>query len=449
MGPAAGPPERLRIVGGGALEGELATPGDKSISHRALIVAALAEGWSELRGLSDGGDVARTEAAVRALGAEVEVGAGGVRRVHGGRARLHPAAAIDCGNSGTSLRLLAGVVAGLAGTSTLSGDDSLSARPMDRIADPLRAMGAGVEGRGTRCLPPVEVLGASLRGIEWTPAVASAQVKSCILLAGLDADGQTVVRERVATRAHTEEMLAEAGADIDVEPAGAGRVVRLRPSALVPLTLSVPGDPSQAAFWLVAACILPGSRITVRNVYVGPDRIGYLRVLERMGAAIEIRPTGHRVADLTAAHSPLVATDIEAAEIPSLDEVPILAVAATLAHGTTRFREVGELRVKESDRLSGVVSMVAGFGGSAEAHGDILAVEGLGPLGRPSTGSFHSAGDHRLAMAATMLALAAPGTSMVAGFASVATSYPAFLADLTTLAGGPVATDARQGDDTQ
>jgi 3-phosphoshikimate 1-carboxyvinyltransferase len=447
MAPAPPPPERLRITGGGALVGELATPGDKSISHRALILAALAEGWSELRGLSNGEDVARTEAAVRTLGAQVEVDADGARRVRGGRARLHAGVAIDCGNSGTSLRLLAGVTAGLPGESTLSGDDSLSARPMDRIADPLRAMGAGVVGRGDRCLPPVRIAGGALRGIEWTPAVASAQVKSCILLAGLDADGPTVVRERVATRAHTEEMLAEAGADIDVEPVGAGRVVRLRPSALRPLVLSVPGDPSQAAFWLVAACILPGSRITVRNVYVGPDRIGYLRVLERMGASIELRPTGHRVADLTAAHSALVATDVEAAEIPSLDEVPILSVAAALARGTTRFREVGELRVKESDRLSGIVAMITGFGGAAEASGDTLAVEGLGPFGRPATGSFHSGGDHRLAMAATVLALAAPGTSMVAGFASVATSYPGFLGDLGALAGAPVAEDAHRGED--
>jgi 3-phosphoshikimate 1-carboxyvinyltransferase len=445
MAPAA-PPERIRIAGGGALAGEVATPGDKSISHRALILGALAEGWSELTGLSDGDDVARTDAAVRALGAEVEVGANGLRRVRGGRARLHAAAAIDCANSGTSLRLLAGVVAGIEGETTLLGDDSLSARPMDRIAEPLRAMGAGVEGRGTRCLPPVVVTGGALRGIHWTPSVASAQVKSCVLLAGLDADGPTTVREPVATRAHTEEMLAEAGADIDVEPDGAGRIVRLRPSTLRPLTLEVPGDPSQAAFWLVAGCILPGSRITVRNVYSGPDRIGYLRVLERMGASIEIRPTGHRVADITAVHSSLVATDVGAAEIPSLDEIPILAVAATLARGTTRFREVGELRVKESDRLSGVVSMVAGFGGSAEAHGDTLAVTGLGPLGRPATGSFHSGGDHRLAMAATILALAAPGTSMVGGFASVATSYPAFLADLERLAGAPVATDAKDGE---
>jgi len=442
---AAALPERVRITGGGPLRGELSTPGDKSISHRALILGALADGWSELRGLSDGEDVERTEAAVAALGAEVTVEADGTRRVRGGRHRLQAAAAIDCGNSGTSLRLLAGVVAGLTGATQLSGDDSLSARPMDRIALPLRAMGASVTGRGERCLPPIVIEGGPLRGIEWTPSVASAQVKSCVLLAGLDADGQTTLRERVATRAHTEEMLAEAGADIDVEPDGPGRVIRLRPSVLRPLNLAVPGDPSQAAFWVVAACILPDSRVTVRNVYVGPERIGYLRVLERMGAAISIRPTGPRVADLTAEHATLVGTDVEAAEIPSLDEVPILAVAAMLAHGTTRFREVRELRLKESDRLSGVLSMVTGFGGSAEAHGDTLAVEGLGPNGRPATGSFHSDGDHRLAMAATVLALAAPGTSMVGGFGSVATSYPAFLADLESLAHRAVAVDAAGG----
>jgi 3-phosphoshikimate 1-carboxyvinyltransferase len=443
---APGLPERLRVSGGGPLAGSVRTPGDKSISHRALILGALSEGWSVLRGLSDGEDVARTEAAVRAFGAEMEVDEDGARRVRGGRDRLHAAQPLDCGNSGTSLRLLAGVAAGLAGPSHFVGDDSLSARPMDRIADPLRAMGAEVRGRGDRCLPPIEIEGRVLEGIEWTPPVASAQVKSCVLLAGLDADGETVLHEPVCTRAHTEEMLAAAGADIDVAPEGVGRVVRVRRSTLRPLDLDVPGDPSQAAFWLVAACVLPGSRITVENVYIGPDRTGFLRVLERMGATVDVVPTGPQAAELTAQHSALMGTDVDAAEIPSLDEIPALAVAAALAGGTTRFRNVGELRVKESDRLAGVLSMVRGFGATAEAHGDTLIVQGLGPFGRPATGSFHSGGDHRLAMAATVLALAAPGTSMVGGFDSVATSYPRFLDDLASLAGGEVAIDAQAPD---
>lgn len=436
-------PDTVRIDGGEALAGELRVPGDKSISHRALILGAIAEGTSVVRGLSVGDDVRHTMTAVRQLGAIVEEpdGPGGVALVHGGRARLHAAPApIDCGNSGTGMRLLAGFVAGLPGTTVLTGDDSLSARPMDRVAAPLSAMGANVAGRGTRCLPPITVGGGRLTGITWTPPVASAQVKSAVLLAGLWAEGETVVHEPVRTRPHTEELLALAGATVSVADDGAGRTVRLRSSPLVPLDLTVPGDPSQAAFWLVAACIVPNSEVTVRDVYDGAERIGFIGVLARMGARVELARRAQGSADITARSGPLRATVVDAAEIPSLDEVPILAVAAACAHGSTCFRDVSELRVKESDRLEAIIRLLAAAGALAEVDGDDLVVHGT--AGRDGDGRGNglrafvaqSEGDHRIAMAAAIAALAAgSGTSRIEGFGCVATSYPSFLDDLRAL----------------
>ena len=267
--------------------GTLRTPGEKSISHRAVLLGALGEGTSVIHGLSDGADVAASLSAVEALGAGVERRSDGTVLVHGGRDRLHQAVApLDCGNSGTSMRLLAGLVAGFAWDTELVGDASLSARPMDRVAEPLGLMGAAVEGRGERCCPPLHVRGGSLRGVDWTARVASAQVKSAILLAGLSAVGTTVVREAVTTRTHTEEMLAQAGADVAIEPWGKGRIVRVYPSALRPVEWRVPGDPSQAAFFVVAALAVPRSEVEVVGVYAGPARLGFLGVLERMGARV-------------------------------------------------------------------------------------------------------------------------------------------------------------------
>jgi len=425
--------DTVTIAGGRQLTGSLRTPGDKSISHRALLIAALADGTSTVRGLSDGDDVMRTAAAVAALGAAVE-DSGGTVVIEGGRDRLHQAWEIDCANSGTGMRLLAGVVAGLPWTTTLTGDDSLSARPMDRIAEPLAAMGASVEGRGPTHLPPLVVAGGHLHGIEWTPSMASAQVKSAILFAGLDATGETIVRERVATRAHTEEMLRAAGAEISVEAWGTGRLVRLGASELRPLDLDIPGDPSQAAFWLVAACLVPGASVVVERVYSGKERIGFMAVLERMGASVRVGPATDGAADLSARHSTLRGTDVAAAEIPSLDEVPILAVAAAAADGTTTFRDVGELTVKETDRLAATIALVEAIGGLARAEGDDLIIEGSGA---PATSvvRFHGRGDHRLAMAAMVAALAGADGGSIGGVASVGTSYPGFLADLEALAG--------------
>ncbi len=429
-------PSTVRVHGGYTLTGSLEVPGDKSISHRALLVAALAEGVSTLRGLSDGDDVRRTRNAIEAIGAAVEPGHPGLRIV-GGRDRLHEAAgALDCGNSGTTMRLVAGVVAAMPWKTVLVGDDSLSRRPMDRIAVPLRMMGATVSGQGTRCLPPIEVIGGALRGITWTPPIASAQVKSAILFAGVCADGETVVHEPVPTRTHTEVLLARAGADVVVEGSAQGRTVRIHRSRLRPIDLDVPGDPSQAAFWVVGATVIAGSEVRVARLHSSPERSGFLEVLSRMGARIEVLRTGEAdIVDLVARWSRLRATRVEAAEIPSLDEVPALAVAAAVAEGTTIFSDVGELRVKESDRLAATVAMLQAFGARAQAVGDQLVVEGLGPRAALSGACFDSAGDHRLAMAATIAALAAQGTSTITGFGGVMTSYPGFLDDLSRLAG--------------
>lgn len=436
-------PRILVVDGGVPCRGTVRTPGEKSISHRSVLLGALAEGTSVVHGLSDGADVAASLAAVEAMGVEVERTDDGTGTVvlHGGRSRLHrPAGPLDCGNSGTSMRLLCGFVAGFGWRTELVGDESLSKRPMDRVAEPLDLMGAAVEGHGERCLPPLHVCGGALHGIDWTSKVASAQVKSAIILAGLAAEGATVVREAVTTRTHTEEMLAEAGADITVEPWGEGRVVTVRASTLKPVERTVPGDPSASAFFTVAAAVVPGSAVDVADVYSGPARLGFVSVLQRMGADITLlEPDGPNLAGTATIRikadptRPLRATDVAAAEIPSLDEVPILAVAAAVAEGTTVFFDVGELRVKEVDRLAAVIDMVEAFGASARAEGDTLAITGVGG---PLRGArFDSRGDHRMAMAAAVAALAAaPGEqSLITGFGAVATSYPGFADDLRSL----------------
>jgi 3-phosphoshikimate 1-carboxyvinyltransferase len=406
-----------------------------------VLLAALAEGTSVVHGLSDGADVAASLAAVEAMGVEVERRADGTLVLHGGRSRLHrPAHALDCGNSGTSMRLLTGLVAGFEWSTELVGDESLTLRPMDRVQEPLALMGASVSGRGERCLPPLRVEGGGLHGIDWTSKMASAQVKSAILLAGLSATGETIVREPVTTRTHTEEMLAEAGADISVEPWDEGRVVTLRPSGLKPVERTVPGDPSAASFFAVAGAVVPESAVDIADVYSGPARLGFVNVLQRMGADITfLHPNGEAAEPHTAtirvratAH-PLKATDVAAAEIPSLDEIPVLAVAAATAEGTTVFSDVGELRVKEVDRLAAVADLVEAFGASARVEGDTLSIAGVGG---PLRGArFDSRGDHRMAMAAAVAALAAaPGQrSLITGFDSAATSYPCFADDLRLL----------------
>ncbi len=422
----------LEVEGGAALRGRVRVPGDKSISHRALLLAARAEGRSHLTGLSDGDDVARTAVAVAALGAEVDGRAPGTVHVAGGRARLRePEGVIDVGNSATGMRLLAGFVASFDWLTVLQGDSSVARRPMARVVEPLRRMGAVVDGRQGATLPPLVVRGGGLTGIDYTPPVASAQVKSAVLLAALGAAEDTIVREPVLTRTHTEELLSASGAKVDVTPDGHGQVVRLRPSTLSPLTLEVPGDPSHAAFWVVAASIVPGSEVVVERVYVGPGRSGFLDVLARMGGAIELQWRNDTTADIVARHARLHGTEVSSAEIPALvDEIPVLAVAAAMADGETAFRGLAELRVKESDRVATVSSELSALGARVETVGDDLVVVGGTQL--RGTG-VRSHGDHRVAMAMAVAGLAARDGTSVEGWDAVATSYPGFVADLGTL----------------
>jgi 3-phosphoshikimate 1-carboxyvinyltransferase len=413
------------VTGGRPLRGRIRVPGDKSISHRALILAALAEGTSVVRGLSDGDDVLRTRLALEALGATVDG-----EKITGGRSRLHePDDVLDMGNSGTGIRLLAGLCAGFPWLTVLTGDGSVRRRPMSRLAEPLRRMGAGVDGRDGGRLPPLTVRGGSLRGIDYELPVPSAQVKSAVLLAGLSAEGETVVRQPVVTRAHTEEMLAASGADVEVS--GDGLVVRLRPSAdLQSFELDVPGDPSQAAFWIVAGCVVAGSDVTVEDVYVGPARTGFLDVLERMGADVE--RLGERT--LRARDSPdLRGADVAPAEIAGLiDEIPVLAVAGALAGTDTVFRGAAELRVKESDRVATIIEGLGALGATVRYAEEDLVVTGGATL---QGATLRSHGDHRIAMALAVAALAGEGTTTIDGWDAVATSYPTFERDLEGLCG--------------
>jgi 3-phosphoshikimate 1-carboxyvinyltransferase len=427
-------PNIVQIHGPLTLTGTVRVPGDKSVSHRALLLAALADGTSRIRGLSNGADVQHTAAAVEALGARVVHNADGTLDVTGGA--LHePAEVIDVGNSGTGIRLIAGLVAGLPGLTVLQGDASIARRPMDRIAVPLRQMGAQVDGRDNGSYPPLAIRGGSLRGIDYAAPVSSAQVKSAILLAGLGATGETIVREPVRSRAHTEEMLAVRGADLDVD----GTTVRLRPSTLKPVDEDVPGDPSQAAFWLVGAAAIAGSAITVEGIYLGHARGGFLDVLRRMGAQITITDSTSvaRAFDVTVASAALTATTIEADEVPALvDEIPALAVAAALAHGTSTVRGAAELRLKESDRIATTAAMLRAFGVSVDELPDGLVITGGATL---RAAAVDSHGDHRIAMAAAILALAAAGDTAITGFESVDTSYPGYLQTLAAVAPGSVA----------
>lgn len=387
----------------------LRVPGDKSISHRALLLAARAKGVSRVTGLSDGSDVRHTAAAVVAMGARIDGD-----RIHGGA--LHAVdGVVDVGNSGTGMRLLAGWCAPFPWRTVLRGDESVDRRPMGRVTEPLRLMGARIDD----AYPPLAVEGGGLHGIDYSLPVPSAQVKGAVLLAGLGADGETVVREAVPTRMHTEELLQLAGADVEVEEG----VARVRPSTLQPFELDVPGDPSQAAFWVVAATIVPGLEIVVEHVYVGPARAGFLDVLRRMGADIEMEG-----GDIHVRAASLHATEVGGAEVPGLiDEIPVLAVAAACAEGTTVFRDAAELRVKESDRVASVVAMLHALGAEAEAHEDGLSVTGPARLHGAHVDSH---GDHRIAMSAAVAGLVADGPVTVERRESVATSYPGFEEDL-------------------
>ncbi len=415
----------LKAGPGHVLRGAVAVPGDKSISHRALIFGALAEGETRIEGLLESDDVLATAAAVRALGAEVTK-TDAVWRVRGAPWRT-PDAPIDCGNSGTGARLLIGAAAGQPVSAAFTGDESLRSRPMGRVTGPLAAMGARFEG-GDRL--PLIVHGGGLGGIAFENATASAQVKSAILLAGLGTDADVTVIEPRPSRDHSENMLAAFGCDISVERDGDGRRIRLGANRKLHGTdIIVPADPSSAAFPLVAALIVPGSEVTVPGVLVNPLRAGLFETLIEMGAdlRLENRRTvgGETVADITARASRLRGIVVPAARAPAMiDEYPILAVAAAFAEGETVMHGLGELRVKESDRLAAILAGLAACGVEASAEGDTLRVVGGAPAGG---GSVATHGDHRIAMSFLVLGLAAREAVSVDRAGMIATSFPGFV----------------------
>ena len=417
-----------------ALNGHFRVPGDKSISHRALILSAMATGTSRITGLLEGDDVLATAEAMRQLGAEVSNLGGGVWEVIGcGPGGLKtPARALDFANSGTGARLIMGVIAGAGISAEFTGDASLSRRPMARVTQPLAQTGAQIEDNGTGRLPLTITGSASPLPVDVTPEFASAQVKSAILLAGLGASGQTIVREKHITRDHTENMLELFGAKISSRRSGAENaenIVTLDGHArLRAHDIAVPGDPSSAAFPLVAALIVPGSKLRLENVLLNPQRDGLIRVLTRMGADIircnERTEAGEPIADLDVAYSPLKGIDVGADMAPSMiDEYPALAVAAAFAEGTTHMAGIGELRVKESDRLAAVEAGLRENGVHVEAGTDSLSVTGGTPGGGACV-TTHD--DHRIAMAFLVMGLATQKPVRVDDTAMIATSFPNF-----------------------
>ncbi|MGO9755900.1 MAG: 3-phosphoshikimate 1-carboxyvinyltransferase [Roseiarcus sp.] len=422
---------------GGALKGRVRPPGDKSISHRALIFGLLCQGVTDVTGLLEGDDVMRTAEACRALGARIGRTAEGDWRVAGlgVGALLAPAHPLDFGNAGTGSRLMMGVVGGHAVTATFDGDASLRKRPMRRILDPLALMGAQVlaQAEGGRCPIVLKGTGEPAPIVYRTP-VASAQIKSAVLLAGLNAPGDTTVIETEASRDHTEKMLAHFGAEVEVALEGAaGRRITLkgRPE-LRPRPVVVPADPSSAAFPMVAALIAPGSDIVIEGVMINPLRAGLMTTLIEMGARVDLLDArvegGEDVADLRVRASPLKGVDVPAARAPSMiDEYPVLAVAAAFAQGETRMRGLHELRVKESDRLAAVAAGLAAAGVGQAVEGDDLIVRG-GDGAVRGGGLVETHLDHRIAMSFLVMGLASDRPMAIDDSRMIATSFPAFRA---------------------
>ena len=422
----------------GPLRGTLRPPPDKSISHRAALLAAMADGPSLLRGYLDSADTRSTLAAVHALGADVGVAseADGACEVRVGGIGLRGAAPaeIDVGNAGTLLRLLPGWLAGQgSGEWRVDGDESIRRRPVDRIAEPLAQMGADVESRDDR-FPPLEIRGATLRGVEYELPVASAQVKSCVLLAGLLAGGPTTVLEPVPTRDHTERMLLAAGVTVTRTP---GAVTVAPAASLSAGELTVPADFSSAAFWIVAAAIVEGSEITLESVGLNPTRTALLEILQRMGADVTAETTGESggepIGEVRVRGGELAPTVVSGEEIPNaIDELPLVALAACFAEGETEIRDAEELRRKESDRIETVAAALRGLGAEVETQTDGMTITGTGTL---SGGAVDSHGDHRIAMLGAVAGLASEAGVTVAGMEAAGVSYPTFERDLTKLVG--------------
>ncbi|MGF1515442.1 MAG: 3-phosphoshikimate 1-carboxyvinyltransferase [Elainellaceae cyanobacterium] len=420
-----------------SLTGRIRIPGDKSISHRALMLGAIAQGETHIDGLLLGEDPRSTAQCLRAMGATISALSADAITVTGtGLTLQEPASVLDAGNSGTTMRLMLGLLASQPDRFfTVTGDASLRSRPMTRVIDPLRQMGASIWCRQGG-FAPLAVQGHALSPIHYQSPVASAQVKSCVLLAGLGVAGTTIVTEPARSRDHSERMLAAFGAEIRVDPE-ARRVALDGPAQLTGQSIVVPGDISSAAFWLVAAAITPGADVTIENVGVNPTRTGVLEVLARMDADITLENTrtvtGEPVADLRVKHSALTGCTIEGDLIPKLiDEIPILAVAAAFARGKTVIRDAAELRVKESDRIAVMASELGRLGAAVSEQHDGLTIEGGSPL---SGGAVDSYTDHRIAMSLAIAALNGSGPTTIHRAEAASISYPDFVPTLIKLCG--------------
>lgn len=436
----ANPPKRYRVRRSGPLRGAVRVPGDKSIGHRSLIFGALARGVSRITGLSAGLDNVATREAFRLMGVAIE-SAGEVTAVHGVglRGLRMPKDVIDCGNSGTTMRLLAGLLSGQRFGSRLIGDASLTRRPMGRVIKPLRARGAHIAGsvglKPDELYPPISIAplveGEALKGIEYAMPIASAQVKSALLLSGLYASGPTAIEEPVLSRDHTERMMIALGVPLQT----AGASVVLDPNlewagGWEPFDWQVPGDPSSAAFPLVAAAMIPGSRVTVRDVCINPTRTGLLDWLRLSGVQLAHRPTGHGagdepMAELTVIHG-IGRGSVAGGElvVRMIDEVPAVCALAAVSNGQTEIRDAAELRVKESDRIATMAEALRAFGVPCEELPDGLLITGGAPL---HGARVNSRGDHRIAMAAALIASLADGESIIEGAEAVDTSFPGFV----------------------
>ena len=421
----------MRIGSASTLRGRVTTPGDKSISHRALMLSALAAGDSTIHGLSHGADVLGTAEIMRQLGAEVTLGT--ETRVTGPRAGLQASLkTLDCGNSGTTMRLLMGLLAGIAGTHTLDGDASLRSRPMNRVAHPLEMMGMKFSPEADDLRAPFQMIsnGQPL-GLNYQVPVPSAQVKSAILLAGLAASGPTVVIETTKTRANTEEMLSFAGVPVSVVDQEGQRIIQMSPGRPSRQDWVIPQDPSQAAFFVVAATIHPDADLYFQGIYGGEERNGYLRVLERMGAHIE-RDETHGLLNLRVRSAELQGTTIHSNEVPSVDEVPILVVAAAAASGVSTFVDMSELRLKESDRFANSVDLARSLGADVAVDRDTFSVTGLGSSRAFAIPFSSHPGDHRMTMATAIAGVCGRGADIEFP-ESTESSFPDFFQLLTSL----------------
>ena len=418
-----------RVGPGGSLQGDVRVPGDKSISHRAIMLGSLADGVTQVDGFLEGEDSLCTLQAFRDMGVHIERPSSGRVVIHGvGMHGLRaPAQPLYLGNSGTSMRLLAGLLSGQAFGSVLTGDSSLSKRPMKRVAEPLGRMGANLTLQpGGLC--PIRIEPAKLRAIEYHMPMASAQVKSCLMLAALYAEGETTLVEPAPCRDHTERMLQGFGYPVVVE----GNIVRVRGGGtLLASTVDVPADITSAAFFLVGASICPGADLTLRHVGLNPTRIGVINILQGMGADIQVLRQyiagGEPVADLRVRYADLRGTAIPEDQVPlAIDEFPALFVAAACAEGVTTLSGAEELRVKESDRIQTMADGLGVLGVAHEVKPDGIVIEGFGATGRFGSGSIDSHGDHRIAMAFTMASLRASGPLTILDCNNVATSFPGF-----------------------